>query len=64
MDHVQADPLLQAVAAWLETQPVQQHPTDGCLLLGVDVVELACSQQHPEVVEALLTDPGAPDCDR
>lgn len=50
-----------AVAAWLEARHqalLQELQPGACLTLELDVVDLAGSQQHREVVEALLGDPG------
>jgi hypothetical protein len=58
MECEEAGPLQQAVVAWLEGYAsLLQQP--GCLLLEVDVLELAAGQQHPEIVAALLENPGA-----
>ncbi|KAI3426224.1 hypothetical protein D9Q98_008600 [Chlorella vulgaris] len=53
----EASSLQQAVAAWLDEQ--QRKAEAECVLLPIDVVDLACSQRHPEVVAALLKDPEA-----
>lgn len=58
MECEEAGPLQQAVVAWLEGYASQlQQP--GCLLLEVDVLDLAAGQQHPEIVAALVENPGA-----
>ncbi len=49
--------LHKAVASWLPSADLWQHSNDA-LLLRVDVMELACSQEYPRVLAALLTDPG------
>ncbi len=53
--------LAVAVAAWLEARcqaQLQELQPGACLALELDVVDLAGSQQHGEVVQALLEDPG------
>lgn len=62
MDQEEGGSLAAAVAAWLDAQglaQLQELQPGACLALEVDVVDLAASQQHGEVVQALLEDPGA-----
>ena len=55
-----AGQLRQVVAAWLEEAwGSVQSASDGRLLLHVNLLDLAASQRHPQVVDALLRDPGA-----
>lgn len=56
--------LLAAAAAWLESCCQEQLAcnTDGLLVLELNVVDLACSQAHSLLVEALLENPGACTC--
>lgn len=53
--------LRAAARAWLEEHPqLLQEPADGgCLVLDAPLIDLAAGQQHPEVVAALLSRPGA-----
>lgn len=62
MEQEEGGSLAGAVAAWLDAQGLAQLQAlqpGACLALEVDVVDLAASQQHGEVVQALLEDPGA-----
>ncbi len=57
----QASQLLhQAVEAWLAGQPEGTLlPKEGGLLrLEVEILELAASRAHPQLLEALLESPG------